>query len=299
MYDITMTQIEIFLLSAQRLSFSKAAEELFITPSAVSKSVKSLEKELGMELFTRYRKKLSLTRQGELLLAEWRVALDSFGTAVDTARQTLVEDSGELRIGCLHGFDYNSFLPELIASFEREHPQIHVSIAFHGFRELRESLISNETDLILTADFSLDGVPNITSLAVEEIPLYIAISHSHPLAGREQLNLSDLKDEVFYQISPEETAFAVERAVNACKKAGFTPKEIRYVPNIPSLAMAVKQGKGVTICGDEMYRGNEKFIRLYSTAELPPDAYTTLAWKASGASISALRFIEHARTKIR
>lgn len=289
-----MKQIDIFLAAAERKSFTEAAKVLFITQPAVSKCIKSLEKELDTPLFVRNSKKAELTAQGEYLKAQWRVLLDGFCSSIETAHSMSNQPADSLHIGCLSGFNYNHFLPGLIETYEGIYPDVNVSVSFLGFRELRESLLNGENDVIFTTDFDLVNLPGINQRIIEELPLYIALSISHPLAANDRLSLIDLKDEILYQISPEEAKYASERALKTCKRAGFTPKKIRYVPNIPSLAMAVKHGKGVTICSDEIYLGSESLIKLYTCEDLLPDAYTTLAWK--NANSAALRFIELSRT---
>lgn len=294
MYDISLPQINMFLVSAEKLSFTEAAGALYITQSAVSKNIQNLESKLGVALFIRGKKRLSLTWEGEYLYNEWKNAVAEICRGIDAVHMSSERVSGELRIGCLHGFDFDGFLPGRIKAFEEKFPETNVSAAFYGFRDLRESLLKNDADVVITADFSLDNSRDIEYEAIYNLPLFIALSAAHPLASRERLDLSDLKDETFYQISPDESRLAVEKALKTCRNVGFTPKKMIYVPNVPSLAMALKHGAGVAICGDEIYKGNEKFIKLYSSPELPSDAFIVLAWKKSGTSATAYRFIEMA-----
>lgn len=295
MYEISLPQIEIFLTAAEKLNFSKAAQTHFVTPSAISKSIKNLEDELDTELFTREKKRLILTPQGEYLYKSWRHLLDNICDSVETMHQMGFDVPHELRVGCLSGFDYDSFLPELLRAYEDAYPAVQAEITSLGFRSLREGLLDGGFDLIVTTDFSLDDAADISQMVLEELQLYIALSTAHPLAQHDSLRLVELKNEVFYQISAGESQLAGERLLRSCKRQGFTPIEIKYVPNIPSLAMALKHSLGVTVCGDEIYKGNEKFIKLIRTEDLPTDAFTCLAWKKTGTCSAALRFIELAR----
>ncbi len=72
MYDITLQEIEYFLMAAERLNFTEAAQALFASQPVISKSVKRLENEVGLKLFNRDNRGVSLTDEGQLLYEKWR-----------------------------------------------------------------------------------------------------------------------------------------------------------------------------------------------------------------------------------
>lgn len=295
MYSLSLQQIEYFLTVAERKSITEAARVLFVAQPTVTKWIHLLEQELDTKLFIRRTSGMELTEEGRFLYDKWRRLMDDLCLSIEELHSSHSILDDELKIGCLAGFNYDRILPALVRKFEEKYPNISVSIFSYGFKELREKLLTGELDCIFSMTFDLENEPELSQRLIEELPLYIAISVFHPLAKREKLDLIDVKDEIFYIISPDESERGGNRVIRACRRAGFTPEHIRYVPNIPSMAMAIKQGNGVTICSDEMQKGSESLIKLYRTKDLPIDNYIIIAWRSNGASSVTLRFVELTR----
>ncbi len=299
MYNIDFRKIEYFLSIAKTLNFSEAARISFVSQPTLSKMIISLEEELDIQLFLRDKKRVVLTEEGKLLAKEWEQLLKEFHGSVEKAHRIKDQIEGTLKIGCLTGFEYYNFLPQLIHSYEEKYKNIIVSLEFYGFRELRDKLLSGDLDIVFSTTFDLENLSGISQKVVDEIKVYIAVPYSNPLSNRENLNLQDLENETFFLISPEESRGASECVIASCKKAGFNLHRIVYVPNTTSLEMSVSQGKGVAILSNIIQKRNENYIKLYDTADLPIDAYNILAWKSHGATGSALRFVELFCTKTR
>ncbi|MGI5937013.1 MAG: LysR family transcriptional regulator [Oscillospiraceae bacterium] len=291
MYGISLRQIDYFLTVAELESLSDAAKLLYVTQPAVSKSIALLERELGIKLFVRSNKGVKLTPEGELLYTEWKKIMTHFCESI-AACHAIEEGTKEvLNIGCINGFNYDSFLPQLVYDFENLYPEYRVRICCYGFKELRERLLDGSCDLIFSTNFDLYNLQGVSTHNIKPLTLYIAISSSHPLARQENLKMIDVKDEVFYILSPDESQNGGRKVLLACKRAGFTPS-IRYVPNLQSLKMAIKQGQGVTICSDALDIGNDGLIKLCASEDLLQDTYALAAWKEKGAKKSTLRFVE-------
>lgn len=295
MYSISLPQIEYFLTVAERKSISEAARVLFIAQPTITKWIRNLEAELDTKLFTRRYNGVELTAEGKFIYEKWRRLMDEMCLSIEELHERSSKLDSELRIGCLAGFNYDNILPELIRGFEKKYPGVQVTVHSYSFKELREKLQWKDLDCIFTMTFDLENIAGLSQRIVKELPLYIAISAEHPLATRGALNLIDVKDQVFYILSPDESSRGGDRVISACMRAGFKPREVRYVPNLPSMAMAIKQGNGVTICSDEIQIGSERTIKLFQTADLPLDSYVVAAWHAEGSSGATLRFIELTR----
>lgn len=121
----SLNAIRAFEAAARHLSFTKAAEELFVTQAAISHQVKSLEIELGQPLFRRYNRRLALTEAGQIYLPPLREALDSMAEA--TRRLQRTDSSGSLRVSVLASFAAKWLLPRLM-DFRRLHPEIDVLV---------------------------------------------------------------------------------------------------------------------------------------------------------------------------
>jgi LysR family glycine cleavage system transcriptional activator len=121
----SLNAIRAFEAAARHLSFTRAAEELFVTQAAVSHQVKALETELGQPLFRRYNRRLALTEAGQIYLPPLRDALDTMAEATQRLRRT--DSSGSLRVSVLASFAAKWLLPRLM-DFRRKHPEIDVLV---------------------------------------------------------------------------------------------------------------------------------------------------------------------------
>ena len=292
MYNLSLQQIEFFLKVAEFRSFSKAAKAMFIAQPTISKWIKALETELRIELFTRNSRDVELTQEGKYLYEEWEAVVRTIHSTIRAAHGIRDGTTGVLKVGCLYAVNYDHFLPALISDYEERYTGVKVEVSVSGFREIREFLINGVIDVAFSATFDMDGIPDISHKAIEEHRLYIVVPANHPLAKGEQLRLIDLKAETFYMCTPLEVRSGAARTFAACRRSGFEPKNIQYVPNFFSLAMAIKQGKGVTVCSKDILFGNEEYIRLFQTEDLPIDAHNAVYWRTKNIGRSTLLFVE-------
>ena len=120
-----LNALRAFEAAARHLSFTKAAEELYVTQAAISHQVKALEEALGLPLFRRYNRRLVLTEAGQAYLPPLRDALDAIAAA--TGRLKQLEATGSLTVSVLPSFAAKWLLPRL-SRFRTDHPEIDVLV---------------------------------------------------------------------------------------------------------------------------------------------------------------------------
>ena len=126
MKNATLRQLRVFASVARHLSFVRAAEELSLSPPAVSMQIKELETEVGLPLFDRTSRQVSLTMVGEYMLAHTRRVLAAMRDAEDLVARFRGLKTGQLDVGMVSTAEY--FLPRLLALFRQEHPGIEIRI---------------------------------------------------------------------------------------------------------------------------------------------------------------------------
>lgn len=117
--------IRAFEAAARHLSFNRAAEELHVTPSAVSHQIRTLEEHLGVKLFDRLTRRVVLTRDGQAFLPAVRGALDQIGAAAERIQSN--RDDGSLTVQASPNFATEWLVPRLLG-FQAEHPDIEVKL---------------------------------------------------------------------------------------------------------------------------------------------------------------------------
>jgi LysR family transcriptional regulator, low CO2-responsive transcriptional regulator len=126
MKNATLRQLRVFASVARHLSFVRAAEELSLSPPAVSMQIKELETEVGLPLFDRTSRQVSLTMVGEYMLAHTRRVLAAMRDAEDLVARFRGLKTGRLDVGMVSTAKY--FLPRLLALFRQEHPGIEIRL---------------------------------------------------------------------------------------------------------------------------------------------------------------------------
>ncbi|MGH8849173.1 MAG: LysR family transcriptional regulator, partial [Polaromonas sp.] len=133
MKNVTLRQLRVFASVARHLSFVRAAEELSLTPPAVSMQIKELEEQVGLPLFDRSSRSVSLTTVGEYVLAHARRVLAVMRDAEDMVARFRGLQGGALDVAMVSTAEY--FLPRLLAQFRGEHPGIEIRLRVGNNRD--------------------------------------------------------------------------------------------------------------------------------------------------------------------
>ncbi|MGN1002886.1 MAG: LysR family transcriptional regulator [Oscillospiraceae bacterium] len=236
-------RIACFLELEETLSFTKAAENLFLSQSAVSRNIHALEAELQMELFERNSKKVVLTPSGQIMLDgiyELKERFDEVQKEAMLARKGLY---GELRIGFLQEFILDS-IPYAINAFELLYPNINVIISTAPPQLLTPKLKDGAIDFFVGGhDLNTANYPEIF---ICHRRIGLTVSADHPLANAQgPLSLKDFENDVFVTI-PEEAAPARKNLLTRCAKCGFYPKTLT-APDVGTILNLIELGRCVSI----------------------------------------------------
>ena len=178
-----------FLKVTELKSFSKAAEALDYSQSAVTVQIQQLERELGVQLFDRIGKNVSITQYGKDFVAYARdvVSAVSRASAFATSKADL---TGTVRVGTLDSLMTASFA-DIVPEFHRRFPRVLANIHGENVARLKELLIKNEIDLIYTLDEQLHDTQFVKVYEAEE-DIVVVANAENPLARRGDVRLADL-----------------------------------------------------------------------------------------------------------
>ncbi|WP_411682177.1 LysR family transcriptional regulator [Clostridium thailandense] len=244
---ITITQIEYFIAAAKYLNFTEAARNLYVSQSSLSKQIAMIEEEVGVQLFIRTNRDVSLTLAGQVLFKELSGIPEHISIAIEKSRQYNLMENGTIRIGCLEAMDTSTFLPAIIKKFKQTYPNVNLVLERHSFKLLRERIINGTLDIIFTLSFESDDSLGIDSETLYHGNGYIIMEASNPLANKDNLTIKDLKNESFVTLSRDETPRGYDGIISLCKKHGFIPKIVKQLPNTESLLLCVESGLGVAL----------------------------------------------------
>jgi len=176
-------QLESFVQVAQQGSFSKAANILYITPSAVIQQINNLEKNLQITLFQRTKKGVTLTPAGEYLLGEVQELLAKTQQIEKGLAHFRTEDQRTLRVGTSFLHKCRALLP-LWKAFKKQHPEYSIAMSTLDKR--------GDIDIIESIRDGQAWQKYMDFLCLGESPLVCAVPDDHPLAGKDQLSIEDM-----------------------------------------------------------------------------------------------------------
>ncbi|XQQ05649.1 MAG: LysR substrate-binding domain-containing protein [Leptolyngbya sp. IPPAS B-1204] len=198
MIHATLHQLKVFEATARHGSFTRAAEELFLTQPTVSMQVKQLTKAIGLSLFEQVGKRLYLTDAGRELYSTCQEIFQRLDQLEMTVADLKGMKQGKLRLAVITTTKY--FMPRLLGPFCQRYPGIDVSLTVTNHERVIDRLNNNQDDLYVMSQ--LPDNMDIKSRPFLENPLVVVAPLDHPLAGEKQISLKRLAEESFIMREP-------------------------------------------------------------------------------------------------
>ena len=185
-----------FCRIAESGSFSKTAEEMGYSQSAISQMIRSLEKEVRMELLIRSKGKVTLTDEGRELLPKVRTIVNDHHLLNEKIGELRGIDSGEVRIGTIASVSH-AWLPKMIRSFQKQYPNVRFSLAQGDYTSIARWIREDDVDFGFVNGDAVSGFHKIP-LARDE--MLAILPPSHPLCAKEEIALADLVGEPYIRL---------------------------------------------------------------------------------------------------
>lgn len=238
-----LRQLKYFLALAEELNFTRAASRLNISQPPLSVQISQLEEEIGVQLFQRTSRKVELTEAGRVF--QKRI-MDSLGHLNDSvARAQAVQQglAGHIDIG-LSGSHFQGPMPARIHSFSQRFPDI--DIVLHEMQPAiqLETLRRGRLDVSISRAKVNDDT--VFSTLLWRDPVVVVMPDDGTRAKRAALSMADLSEERFVMLKPESSLFA-QGIHSACLSAGYSPRIVQQVVEIPAQLKLVAAGLGIAL----------------------------------------------------
>lgn len=195
--NFDLADLRAFVAVAELNSFRAAAESIHLSQPALSRRVEKLEQALGVRLFERTTRSVSLTAVGRDFSRKARSLLDDLETSLLSMQAVAASQMGEVVIACVPSAVYY-FLPKVLRDFHANHPRIRVRIVDEGANGVLESVARGE------ADFGINFIgiqePEIEFQGILKEPFVVACHRDHPLAKAAQVRWADLAEYDFMTV---------------------------------------------------------------------------------------------------
>ncbi|MET3591050.1 DNA-binding transcriptional LysR family regulator [Mesorhizobium shonense] len=242
---LDLRQIRYFVAVAEAGNVGRAAEQLHISQSPLSRQIMQLEEQLGVSLFERAKQRIHLNAEGRAFLAEARALLANAARLEELGRNLASGAAGSLAIGYVEGAVHAGLIAVMLREFRRERPDFHLQLRSRRTAAQFEDLRQRVLDLGFVYASAPKGDPDLDSMLVRREPLVLAIPEGDPLAGVADIQPGHLDGRVWITVvrQPDDTNRA--QFLAACVEAGFVP-DIAYETADPLTSLGlVSAGLGL------------------------------------------------------
>lgn len=239
-------QLETFVEVCEQMSFTKAATNLYISQQGVSKSIKTLEDELGAPLFLRSNSSISLTNYGVILLRYAEDLVNGYTRVLTEINAEKNRDKNSIMLGFPNG-TANFFPAKIIDAYLKCHPDVNISIKEYTDTEVDEALISGDIDIGFCVA-PVDG-KKLKIQHTHNMNLYFMLGAEHPLAGEASIDLRQLKNDSFIAMGGEGKGRA--SFLERCRKAGFFPNISVTVTDTGLMLKLCRENVGIGVYAGE------------------------------------------------
>lgn len=271
------------VILAETQNYWAAAERLFISQSSLSKHIKTLEKQLGAQLFERTSRKVELTEFGKLMLPYAQSVAKLQYEYESAAYSYLYRESEPLNIATIPVFArYN--ITDALIQFQQNHPTIQINIQEADTLQVRDWLLERKCHLAIFRDSTayLEHDPDKESQIVK-IPyckdqLVAVLPPDHPLAQEDHIELSQLSTECFALIQQETMPYTL--CMRVCREAGFTPHVVFTSHSLEAILDMVRKGRCIALLFSKHIRfPNQIEFDVkppFATVPIVPEIWTTI-----------------------
>lgn len=246
---MNINQLKYFIAVAEYKSFTKAANQYYISQTAITQQIHALEEQLNVALIDRARRPIALTPAGNVFLIEAKAIVERMNTALSRVHDASTGLVGTLRIGYTKGYE-RSNLSNILRSFHLDYPNILITCYRCDTDMLAAGLFNNDYDMIFTWDSTnILQEDAIEYKLMELAPLSVALYNSHPLARRNSLTRKELKGEPILYMSPSGSpeSYGDNHFLELYKQAGYQPNILFRFSDIESILMMVAAEEGISL----------------------------------------------------
>lgn len=260
--QLEIRHLRYFLAVAETLHFRKAADNLYISQPGLSRQIRQMEEDLGIELFERNNRKVILTKAGEYLKNELTLNLKHLEEIIKHAQLLNDGIEGNLKLGYV-GSAMQKIIPDLLVQVKNERPNIRFNLSEMDNQKQVESLMLNDIDVGFVR---LERVPKILKIKpILEEPFSLVLPEDHPLSSTNFKSISQLKGEPFILFDKSYSPAYYEKVMQIFDDAGFHPIVSHNTVHATSIYRLVEKEFGISIVPKSLKPvtpGKVKFIDL-------------------------------------
>lgn len=239
----TLRQLQVFEAIYRLESFTRGAEELFLTQPTVSMQIKKLTDVIGMPLFEHVGRNVVPTEAGNELYAACRQLFETLTNFEMKIADLKGLKRGRLRLGVISTAKY--LAPEMLGEFSKRYPGVDLELKVTNRDRIIERMHANEDDLYIMGQVPETELKNVISSPFAPNPLVVMAPRDHPLVGKKSISLEDIAKEPL--IIRESGSGIRDATLRAFDEKGLKPNILMELGSNEAIKHAVVSGLGLSV----------------------------------------------------
>lgn len=278
---MNILRMRYFIDVATHKSFTKAAQQNYVSQTAVSQQIAAIEKELEVQLFHREKGKVELTRAGELFFHDCVRLVGMYEKAVAKAKRAHHESGETLTLGILTGSKID-YIYDIAKRVSERCPGTTIKPVQSSFAGMRRELESGALDMGLTIHPALVGMEHCCKIQrLFRVKMGLLVSLKNPLAQYDEIFAKDVENEDIIMISPQFGDVIFTHMLEMRKKEGYLPNIVETVDSNEILVMMVEMNRGSAFLPEETAQFNKKLCKMLHIKDNEDYVDYALAWQKS------------------
>jgi len=286
-----LRQLRYFTVAAETENFNEAARRINVSQPALSRQIRALEEEMGVELFARKKKRVSLTYVGEWFYRDIRRLQDELERAVRSARSVSSGYTGTLRVGYSETANYGETLPLLIREFAEMYPSVALELTPSNSTSIMEQLLRREINVAFSYHVPADAA-HLSRFVLNKEQVVLAVPIEHPLSKLEAVTSKDLASERFVFLPRKVSPTYYDAIIAACRKTDFTMNVVQEGASDAVMLSLVAANVGLTFTTTSASRWKPSLVKLVPIADMEVEVTLYCLWHDDDPSPSLSRFVD-------
>ncbi len=273
--QLEFRHLKYFLAVAEELHFRKAAERLYISQPGLSRQIKQMEIDLGVQLFERHNRKVVLTKAGTYLKNELSIHLKQLDDILNHAQLLHQGKKGQLKLGYV-GSAMRHIIPELLLHYRNKSPDIVFNLKEMDNQKQVEDLINYKIDLGFVR---LEHVPSsIEKQIILRENFCLVLPETHDLNVSNFKDLGQLKNESFILFDPEYSESYYNKVLHVFQDSGFTPIISHLTIHASSIYKLVSHRFGISIVPKSLTSKHIQGVKFIELTTIPQKTNLSVIW---------------------
>ena len=287
--QLELRHFDYFLALADTLHYRKAAEQLFISQSALSQQIKRLEAIVGQTLFIRTNRKVSLSEAGLLFKQEAAIISQQVQQSMERWQLATEGTKGLIRIGFV-GSAMQIYLPPILKKFSKIHPTIKFYLDDLSNVDQLAALEKKQLDIGFMRANDVPLTMNIKSVYKENFSL--VVPENHPIKKANFKNIGQVAKESFILFPNTRSQMYYQQIINLCGDYGFSPRISHRSIHGPTIFKLVESGLGISIVPNSLKDEYNYKVRFLELTDVPYQTELFAVWNKDNENFALALFLE-------